>query len=109
MLLPWVTYKVAINYLQGQYSPCPQSCLNRFRYHTCKLYAIELAKVENAQAPTRGDNGQVVTVEPCLLGNPADSIVQALDLLDGSHVVKLNLDSVGLTPDLGTNFLGEFV
>jgi hypothetical protein len=24
-------------------------------------------------------------------------------------VVKLNLDSVGLTQDLGTNFLGEFV
>jgi hypothetical protein len=46
---------------------------------------------------------------PHLLCNPADSIVQALDLLDGSRVVKLNLDSVGLTQDLGTNFLGEFV
>jgi hypothetical protein len=56
-----------------------------------------------------GDNGQVVAVEPCLLGNPADSIVQALDLLDGSRAVKLNLDSVGLTQDLGTSFLREFV
>jgi hypothetical protein len=74
------------------------------------LSAVEVgSKVENAQTPTCGDNGQVVSVKPCLLCNPADSIVQALDLLDGSRVVKLNLDSVGLTQDLRTNFLGEFV
>jgi hypothetical protein len=57
------------------------------------LSAVEVgSKVENAQTPTCGDNGQVVSVELCLLCNPADSIVQALDLLDSSRVVKLNLD-----------------
>ena len=117
MFLPWVTDKVAINYLQGQYFPCPQSCLNRFRYHTCKLYAIEISKVENTQAPTCGDNRQVVLVEPLsLLGllpkplcNLADSLVQALDFFDSCCMVELNLNRVGQLQSPLTTSPPEFV
>jgi hypothetical protein len=110
MCPPWITYQVTVNYLQGEYSPFPQSYRDSSRYHTRKLGAVEVgSKFENAQTLTCWNNGQIIPVEPQLLCNPADSIVQALDLLDGSRVVKLNLDSVGLTQDLGTNFLGEFV